>query len=290
MSGQQPPRRRRIAGENKPGATPAKPQARKAVPARPVVPTPKPAAPRRDREDKKRDREDKKRDREDKKRDRDDTKVVGRQTDVAPATPAVRRPARPARPAVSTPDPAVDARDDAASQEDSASEGRRRPNLRAALPVLVLLLGVAAAGVGYWQMQREAPLSQSQAQEAADAAATAVEKVLSFDYRDLDAYEAGVDGLLTDTYVTDELEPSIAALREQAPTAQVQVQTTVQAAATETCQGECPAGEASVLVVIDKVTLTANLQEPTVTPQRLRVDMVEQDGRWLVGSIAYIGS
>lgn len=283
MSGQQPPRRRRIAGENKPGATPAKPQARKAVPARPVVPTPKPAAPRRDREDKKRDREDK-------KRDRDDTKVVGRQTDVAPATPAVRRPARPARPAVSTPDPAVDARDDAASQDDSASEGRRRPNLRAALPVLVLLLGVAAAGVGYWQMQREAPLSQAEAQDAADAAATAVEQVLSFDYRDLDAYEAGVEGLLTDTYVSDELEPSVTALREQAPAAQVQVQTTVQASAAETCQGQCPSGEASVLVVIDKVTLTSNLPEPTITPQRLRVAMIEQDGRWLVDSIAYIGA
>lgn len=276
MSGQQPPRRRRIAGENKPGATPAKPQARKAVPPRPVVPTPKPAPSRRDREDKKRDRE--------------DEKVVGRQGDVVPATPAVRRPARPARPAVPTSDPSVVARDDAADQDDSASGGRRRPSLRAVLPVLVLLLGVAAAGGGYWQMQREAPLSQGEAQDAADAAATAVEKVLSFDYRDLDAYEAGVEGLLTDTYVSDELEPSVAALREQAPAAQVQVQTTVQASAAETCQGECPSGEASVLVVIDKVTLTSNLTEPTVTPQRLRVAMIEQDGRWLVDSIAYIGA
>ena len=82
------------------------------------------------------------------------------------------------------------------------------------LPVLVLLVGVAAAGAGYWQMQREAPLSQGEAQDAADAAASAVEKVLSFDYRDLDAYESGVEGLLTDAYVSDELEPSIAALRE----------------------------------------------------------------------------
>ena len=50
MSGPQPPRRRRIAGENKPGVAPAKPQARKAAPARPVVPTPKPAPTRRERE------------------------------------------------------------------------------------------------------------------------------------------------------------------------------------------------------------------------------------------------
>ena len=45
-----------------------------------------------------------------------------------------------------------------------------------------------------------------------------------------------------------------------------------------------------MLVVIDKVTLTSNLTEPTITPQRLRVAMIEQDGRWLVDSIAYIGA
>lgn len=265
MSGPQPPRRRRIAGENKPGAAPAKPQARKAAPARPVVPTPKPAPSRRERENAK--------------------------NAVPAATPTVRRPARPARAASSTPvAPVESGRVDAAQDLTSVTKERRRPTLRAALPVLVLLLGVVAAGAGYWHMQREAPLSQGEAQDAADAAASAVEKVLSFDYRDLDAYEAGVDGLLTDAYVSDELEPSIAALREQAPTAQVQVQTTAQAAATETCRGECPAGEATVLVVIDKVTLTANLQTPTVTPQRLRVSMVERDDRWLVDSITYIGA
>ncbi len=269
MSGPQPPRRRRIAGENKPGATPPNPQARKAAPSRPVVPTPKPAPSRREREDK---------------------KAVERKAEAASA-PTVRRPARPARPASSTPQPSVDlARDDTASARSSSVQTRRRPSLRAVLPVLALVVGIGAAGAGYWQMQREAPLSQGEAQDAADAAATAVEQVLSFDYRDLDAYEAGVEGLLTPAYVSDELEPSIAALREQAPAAQVQVQTTTQAAATETCRGECPSGEASVLVVIDKVTLTANLETPTVTPQRLRVAMVERDGRWLVDSITYIGA
>ncbi|MEG9226911.1 hypothetical protein [Aeromicrobium sp. Sec7.5] len=268
MSGPQPPRRRRIAGEDKPGATPAKPQARKAAPARPVVPTPKPAPSRREREDK---------------------KAADRAPEAAVA-PTVRRPARPARPSSTTPKAKAAAARDAAPEKASEESGRRRPTLRATLPVLVLVLGLVAAGAGYWQMQREAPLSQGAAQDAADAAATAVEKVLSFDYRDLDAYEAGVDGLLTDAYVSDELEPSVAALREQAPTAQVQVQTTVQASAAETCQGECPADEASVLVVIDKVTLTSNLDAPTITPQRLRVAMVEQDGRWLVDSISYIGA
>ena len=269
MSGPQPPRRRRIAGENKPGATPPNPQARKAAPSRPVVPTPKPAPSRREREDK---------------------KAVERKAE-ATAAPSVRRPARPARSAATTQGPSVDvSRVDASAESAPETKDRRRPSLRAVLPVLVVVVGVVAAGAGYWQMQREAPLSQGEAQDAADAAATAVEKVLSFDYRDLDAYESGVDGLLTDAYVSDELEPSVAALREQAPAAQVQVQTTVQASAAETCQGECPTGEASVLVVIDKVTLTSNLDAPTVTPQRLRVAMVQQDGRWLVDSIAYIGA
>lgn len=269
MSGPQPPRRRRIAGENKPGAAPAKPQARKAAPARPVVPTPKPAPSRRER---------------------DDAKTAERKVEAGVAAPAVRRPARPARPSSAASTSVDVARGESAQEQTSATEQRRRPKLRAVLPVLVLLVGVAAAGAGYWQMQREAPLSQGEAQDAADAAASAVEKVLSFDYRDLDAYESGVEGLLTDAYVSDELEPSIAALREQAPTAQVQVQTTAQAAATETCRGECAGGEASVLVVIDKVTLTANLETPTVTPQRLRVAMVERDGQWLVDSITYIGA
>ncbi len=283
MNAAKPPRRRRIAGETQPGQTqpgqtqpgqtqpgaPQKPAARRPAtprtPARPVVPTPQPAPSRRERE-------------------------AAKDQDV---TPTVRRPSRPLRETGGESSAATRAkptREPAAKPtHESEVAATRGALVRRAAPFVLAVVGVAAALGGYWQMQRTAPLSYDDAQAASDAASTAVVAVLSFDYRDLDAYEAGVDGLLTDGYVASELDPSVAALREQAPAAQVQVQTTVQAAATETCNGECPAGEASVLVVIDKVTLAANLQTPTVATQRLRVSMVETDGRWLVDAIQYIG-
>ncbi|WP_229051899.1 hypothetical protein [Aeromicrobium sp. Leaf350] len=270
MNAQKPPRRRRIAGESKPGE-PNAPQARRPVPprtpARPVVPTPKPAPSRKERE----------------------AQEVEK-TAATATTPTVRRPSRPARPArderesVTKPDTTPDRK--AAEVEKTSS-----PSLRArVLPVLVLVVGLVAAALGYLQMQRESPLDRADAQAAADAASNGVVAIMSYDYRDLDTYEAEARDVMTEDYVDGEFDDIIGPLREQAEAGQAQVDVTVHAAATETCRGECPAGEASVLVVVDKVTLTANLAEPTVAAQRLRVDMVETDGTWLVDSITYIGA
>ncbi|MFT4298607.1 MAG: hypothetical protein QM597_03080 [Aeromicrobium sp.] len=184
-----------------------------------------------------------------------------------------------------------------ASVEETAPTAASRPGQAAQprggvspLAVLALMVGLLAAGAGYWQMQRSAPLSYEQAQEATDAAANAVQQVLSFDYRDLDGYADRVKGLLTKNYVDKELNPSVDVLLQEAPAAGAQVQTTVHAAAPQACKGSCPADAVTVLVVIDKVTATAQLATPSVTPQRLEVSMKCVDGAWLVDAITYLGS
>ncbi|GAA1753515.1 hypothetical protein [Aeromicrobium alkaliterrae] len=269
MNAQQPPRRRRIAGESKPGQDAAAPQARRPTPprtpSRPVVPTPQPAPTKREREE--------------------------TEKKAAVATPVVRRPvSRPSRRVASEePTPVAVSRTKPERTTDDA--GPSRTGVRRLLPVLVVLVGVAAAIAGFLQMQREAPLTLADARAAADAAGNGVVAIMGYDYRDLDTYESEARAAMTDGYASSEFDDIIDTLRSEAEAGQAQVEVTVHAAATETCRGECPAGEASVLVVVDKITLTTNLQAPSVTSQRLRVEMVQdEDDDWLVDSITYLGA
>ncbi len=284
------PRRRRIAGETKPGEASgaAAPPTRRPVPPRRPATTSESAKPEPAEATTATPAKPKPKKPEVKKPE-------PKKPEAAKQGATVSRPARPTSKAKS--DKATSDKVSTGTQkhdEPTATEtagsatGGSRARLVAA--ALVIAIGIAAAAAGFVHMRANLPLSYDQSRAAADAASNAVTKVMSYDYRDLDAYETSIEGLLTDNYMTSELEPSLEVLREEVPAASAQVKATVHSAATVACTGECPNDEATVLVVIDKVTLTANLQAPTVTPQRLSVSMVEVDGRWLVDEMRYIGA
>ena len=152
-----------------------------------------------------------------------------------------------------------------------------------------MIAGLAAAGLGYQHMQRSTPLSYDQAQDAADAAATAVQTIFTYDYRDLDGYADATAGLVSPRYADAEYDDLVQELRQQAVAAQAQMSTTVYAAATQPCDDDCEQDEARVLVVADRITLNAATPEPVVLTQRLQVDLVRQDAQWLVDEVTYLG-
>jgi hypothetical protein len=249
VSDAQRPKRRRIAGETRPGTSS---QARRPAtsaprPTRAVVP-PAAAAPR----------------------DGD----AGIAEPSGP-TRAERRAEKQAR--------RQEARDARPPRRRMSRAARRVVVPLAVLAVAALGLGVWAAVDGYDRWQGDDDVATAHRQAAA-AAGTAMETVFSYRFDELEQHEKDATAVMTDAFAKqfDSIAP---ALDELAPQRQVQVRTVTRSAAPRECGDECADDEASVLVFFDQARVTADTQEPTVFGNRVVVSMQRQDGRWLVDDI-----
>lgn len=249
MSTPQPPRRRRIAGESKPAVTPSRP-------------TP-PAG-------------------------RGPRVPVRRPTPAAEPKPTAKPTAQPNPRSSPTAEPTPSTASGPSARSRLTALGRGL-DLRLAVALLVMVAGIAAGALGYQHLQRSTPLSYAQSQAAADAAASAVQTIFTYDYRDLDSYADATAGLVSPRYADAEYDDLVEELRQQAVAAQAQMSTTVYAAATQPCDDDCEQDEARVLVIADRITLNAATPEPSVLTQRLQVDLVRQDAQWLVDEVTYLG-
>ncbi len=249
MSDVNRPRRRRIAGETRPGSgsQARRPATSAPRPTRPVVP-PAPAGP--------------------------STSGAG---PVEPSGPtrAERRAEKQARRAE-----AKAARPPRRRPSHAA--------LRVLVPLAVLAavavgLGAWAAVDGYDRWQGDDDVAAAHRQAAA-AAGTAMETVFTYRFDELAKHEEDATAVMTDEFAKqfDSIAP---ALDELAPQRQVQVRTVTRSAAPRECGDECAADRASVLVFFDQARVTADTQEPTVFGNRVVVSMQRQDGRWLVDDI-----
>jgi Mce-associated membrane protein len=63
------------------------------------------------------------------------------------------------------------------------------------------------------------------------------------------------------------------------------VKATVRNAAAIECGDKCRPDRATVLVFIDQARVADDAEKPTVFGNRIKLMMVEQDGRWLVDNI-----
>ncbi|MFT4189450.1 MAG: hypothetical protein QM621_12815 [Aeromicrobium sp.] len=210
----------------------------------------------------------------------------------APSTPVVKEaaPRRPAPPSVGRAAGRLSQEKKTAS---ASPEGQKRS---IALPrvsvsflaaALAVVVGVTAVVLGYLQMRANSPVGYDDSRAAAEAAATAVETVLTVDYSDLAAYEAAAKDVVTKTYYDKHLVAAVEQIPDGIIPAGAQVGAYVHQVAPQPCdQSVCPSDEVTVLVVGDKVRATCQTPAaPMVLPQRLRVTMVEQDGQWLVDAI-----
>ncbi len=279
MSDRTPPRRRRIAGES-----PVTPPATKKATGKPVVKKPAPA-PRGRAAD-------------------PAAPASGSATSSAKApsakTPTAKAPvakapvakASAAAPRTSVAGAVERRRADAGSPRVATATPRSggsggaspRDVLVLVLAAVLLVGGATTAVLGFRHWQGES-FSSSQA-EATKVATSSLEKILSYRYDQLDEHETQARELMTAKYFADEYEKVTApALEELAPQRKIQLQAVVRNAGLVPCGDSCSVDKASVLMFVDVDSRTEGGDEATVYGNRVVVDVVRQDGDWLVSNI-----
>ena len=245
MSTPQPPKRRRIAGESKPGAPaprtspikkvakkkPAKPSARESKP-----PTPPPAQP----------------------------KTTTTTTTTTPTTT------------------------DTEPTERRRGFGLSRFRMSGRLGALVALTVAALAFGGWfgyqgWNEWRGGDVATAH-EEAASSAASSVETIFSYQYDKLDEHLEDSKATMTTSFAK-KFQTISPALNDLAPQRKIQVESSTREAAPLECGNSCDVNKASVLVFIDQARVADGAEQPTVFGNRIRVEMVKQDGAWLVNNI-----
>lgn len=291
-----PSRRRRIAGESKPSDARVPGAAKKVVRrpvARPGAPVPPPADEPRTIEAATPEVEDAAAAppevEEAQEADVDDTVVAAPAPRVAPRVGRRPRPAADETPADAPPagEPSAEDASNDAPAGAAATRTRRRPPLGRVVLVAATLAALALGAVlgtrGFLEW-RETHGVEGAHQQAAEAAATAAETIFTYRYDQLETYLEDSQDLMTPSFAQD-FETISPALSDLAPQRQIQVEATTRDSAPLGCGDDCRRDEAQVLVFVDQARLADGTEVPTVFGNRVRFDMVERDGRWLVDDI-----
>ncbi len=281
MSDQQPPRRRRIAGESKPGDQP------KAAPRRVVrKPVARPGAPAKAEKQKStapsaKPRSEARKPQPDETMSRAGTKGAVATETARPSRPAPRRekPARekPAREKPARPETT-------AARPESGGVTWSRPLVAiAVLAVAAVVFGVVGVvlGVDSWRGSRGIDSAQDAATETA---ASSVGEIFSYDYTDVNGHLEDAQKLMTPSFAKKFATIS-PALGELAPQRKIQVKAESREAAAVPCGDDCSQDAVTVLVFFDQARLADGSKTPTVFGNRVAVSMVKDGGDWLVDDI-----
>lgn len=169
-----------------------------------------------------------------------------------------------------------------------ATGGSPRPSaLRVGLLALLVLLTVAAVTAAVVVLavdRRQQQLSDART-AATEAARSAAEVVLAYDYETLDDDFAAAEAVSTGTFKEEYAETSENAIRSVATQAQAQVSADPLSAGVVSATPD----EVVVLLFVDQTTLSNRLDQPQTDQNRVRFTMVRTavDGqnRWLVSEV-----
>ncbi len=240
MSTPQPPRRRRIAGESKPGSpAPKTPVIKKAAKLRtPSKSTPPKPAPRK--------------------------------------PPAPEAPSRPATPESSAaPEPRT--------RRFSLPRMSGRFGLLVALTVVAVAFGAVFGVRGFLEWRDDSTIVEAH-EKAATTAASAGETIFTYQYNQLAEHLRDSKATMTPSF-GKKFESIAPALRNLAPQRKIQVRATVRNAAAIECGTKCRSDRATILVFIDQARVADDAKEPTVFGNRIKLEMVNVDGSWLVNDV-----
>ena len=245
MSTPQPPRRRRIAGESKPGVTAPKPSVKKGAKLRPTskAKTQKPSTPK-------------------------------------PSTPKPPAPEAPSRPVVPEVPPAAAA---PRTRRFSVPNVSGRFGALVALTVAAVVFGAVFGVRGFMEWRGDSGIAAAH-EKAATTAASAGETIFTYQYNQLDDHLKDAKAIMTPSFAK-KFESIAPALQDLAPQRKIQVKASVRNAAPKECGDACSADRVTVLVFIDQARVADDAKEPTVFGNRIELMMVERDGRWLVNEI-----
>lgn len=275
-----PQKRRRIAGESKPGERPPVPPAKKVVrrpvarpgaPAQRTAPAPQ-EVPREESPGAQ-------------------STVQDDAAQTAPAAPRIaprvsRRPERPAGEVAAAP-PATSPTSSVGADTAGTGQPGRHVRLTDVALALIALAAVAFGvvfgyrGLADWRSTHGVEGAHA---KAAEAAASAAETIFTYRYDRLEQYKKDASDVMTSSFAKD-FETISPALQDLAPQRRIQVKATTRDAAPENCGDDCESSRAQVLVFVDQARLADGSSVPTVFGNRVRMTMVERDGRWLVDDI-----
>lgn len=184
-----------------------------------------------------------------------------------------------------------------AAVEDQPAQRR---TLRAWLPALALMFVIAVLAGGsavLWSAEREQSdradrlnalaAVQDPSGAALRAASRAVETLLSYDYRSLDADFAAGKALLTPEFAAEYAEFTDKLIRPPALQAKARVVARTQALAP--LEASTPT-RAVVLAFVNQITTSALLEAPAVDQSRVTLTLEKIDGQWLVSDLVVTGS
>ena len=183
---------------------------------------------------------------------------------------------RPDAPRV-IPPRAAPAAEHAPSPGDPAP-GWARP---AAWGALALSLVVLAVSLLLWVESSRAADRRQGTRAATAAARTAVESMLSYDYKTFDEHTKTVDSLLTGSFQAEFDKGTTESVKPLA----VQNQAVVQARAGEVGVMSASDNTVRVLAFVNQTTTSAKLDRPQVDQNRVILTMSKVEGRWLVSKV-----
>jgi Mce-associated membrane protein len=250
VSTPQPPRRRRIAGESKPGVTAPKPSVKKSAKLRPTSKALKAKAPKAKAQPQK------------------------------PSTPTPPAPEPAPRPVVTEAAPATTA---SRLRRFNVPRVGARLGALVALTVAALVFGAVFGVKGLMEWRDNSGIVEAH-EKAATTAASAGETIFTYQYNQLDDHLKDSKAIMTPSFAK-KFESIAPALRNLAPQRKIQVKSTVRNAAAIECGTKCRSDRATILVFLDQARVADGAEKPTVFGNRIELKMVERDGRWLVDDI-----
>ncbi|MGZ4436551.1 MAG: hypothetical protein ACXVYY_11610 [Oryzihumus sp.] len=171
-----------------------------------------------------------------------------------------------------------------AAKPEEATAPPREASPRARLLAwagLGLSLVALAVSLLLWVESGRAADRRDGTRAATAAARTAVETMLSYDYKTFDQHTAQVDALLTGAFRTEFDNGTKQSVKPLA----VANQAVVQARASEVGVMSASDNTVRVLAFVNQATTSAKLDRPQVDQNRVILTMSLVDGRWLVSKV-----
>lgn len=153
-----------------------------------------------------------------------------------------------------------------------------------AIVAAVLVIALAVTDVVLYQQWRSRPGTAEQRERLVASVNQAVAKILSYDYRHLDADESATASRLTGTFKSQYVTSMNTTIKKNAPPAKAVVVGEVGTSAITSVSGD---GTQAVLLVLGQQTVTNTAQKtPRYDMVNLRVTAQLVHGTWLVADLA----
>jgi Mce-associated membrane protein len=176
----------------------------------------------------------------------------------------------------------TDARSNTPSGNDTESSTSRLPLIAGALGVVVLVFAVLVGWLGYGKIQDAA--AESARTEAVAAAEEQAVAMLAYDFENVDEQTAAAGEGLTGDFRDEYMSLMQNIIAPGAKEKSISVQVSVQGSSVVSADAD----HAVTLLFLNQITTSSENPEAVSSGSRVRVELENQDGRWLVNRLTPI--